>query len=511
LSVIEGVGSLFNINFRDIDWGPDEAKGDKNLSKYFVEIPEYNDILSGRFRYVIGRKGAGKTAILERVKLEAENDPLSFARSLSLRDFPLQILKSLRDKTMEDKSQYVPVWKFLILTELSKMIISDNGIEDLDAVKDLKTFINNNFPGETSFIETLQVLNKNLGKINILSKFLGGEFSHEVSSQQTSSVYYQKAVVFLENKINEINSDSIYYIFVDELDEGYKAGDSGKRLLLLSLIRAIEDTYLIINRNGNIKYRPILALRSDIFDNLLDNDLNKLDDYIIRVKWTSGNVGGYYPLKDIATKRIRAYITEAYGQQIGDQCQGDLWGLVVDDTCQIKGAPLWNYICNNTFERPRDIIKYMKLCQPLSGKLESEDVKNAEYSFSSWFYNEFRDEAHSYFPIWKESLSCITKLGTGRTTTDKLANVLKSDPQIIKWMDNNNKDVYDIIEELFNYSVVGNLDTTKRWLFKYKDDTLVFDKDKEIIVHFGFKRKLRLDIGKRDLSGVIARSPAKSN
>lgn len=53
----------FKISFSDVDWGEDEAKNDESLERYFVEFPEYEKVLDGKKRYIIGRKGTGKSAI----------------------------------------------------------------------------------------------------------------------------------------------------------------------------------------------------------------------------------------------------------------------------------------------------------------------------------------------------------------------------------------------------------------------------------------------------------------
>lgn len=51
---------LIDISFADIDWGEDEAKNDDSLDRYFVEFPGYSNILKGKKRFIIGRKGTGK-------------------------------------------------------------------------------------------------------------------------------------------------------------------------------------------------------------------------------------------------------------------------------------------------------------------------------------------------------------------------------------------------------------------------------------------------------------------
>ena len=79
----------FNIRFTDVDWGEDEARNDEMLDHYFVEFPGYENILKGSKRYIIGRKGTGKSAILQKIRLESIGSPTSFHTDISLRDFPL--------------------------------------------------------------------------------------------------------------------------------------------------------------------------------------------------------------------------------------------------------------------------------------------------------------------------------------------------------------------------------------------------------------------------------------
>ncbi len=112
-------------NFWDVNWGPDEAKGDNNLVKYFVKIPEYDGLLNGDYRYIIGRKGTGKTAIIEKVLNDIDGSYNKFSKYLTLKNFPIQTIRGLKDRSLGDKSQFVPIWTFLIVTELCRLVIND--------------------------------------------------------------------------------------------------------------------------------------------------------------------------------------------------------------------------------------------------------------------------------------------------------------------------------------------------------------------------------------------------
>lgn len=102
----------FEIRFSDIDWGEDEARNDVALAHYFVEFPGFEKILKGQKRFIIGRKGTGKSAILQKIRLQCDSDPQFFYVDVSLRDFPLNDFKSLGDRSLQDKSKYVSAWNF---------------------------------------------------------------------------------------------------------------------------------------------------------------------------------------------------------------------------------------------------------------------------------------------------------------------------------------------------------------------------------------------------------------
>lgn len=475
-------------DFKSINWGSDEAKGDDDLAQYFVKPPEYDDIFTGGKRYVVGRKGTGKSAVIQRLKLRAEAEPLAFFSDLTLRDFPLHDLRNLGDKSQRDKSRYTPVWIFLIYVEIVKQITRDHGAINEEDVDELKTFLAlNNLASDVGFIHTVKELRKKNAKLKILAKWLEGELGTERSDESVIDVHYHKVAKAIEGKLLRISSNSEYWLFIDELDEGFRAGDQSFRLLLLALIRAVEDSSIHLRR-ATFKFRPVLVLRSDIFDRLEDNDLNKLDDYIIRLRWTSAADHVQNSLKRIITERI----VSSRGST------NDPWGEVVyDDDSELPNGvdSLWQYSANRTYERPRDIIKFMKYCAKHAepGKrLTFKQAKAAEDEYSAWLYKELKDEIHSYLPCWKSALDCITRIGTGKFSRIDLETELLSEPSISEWANQNGRSINDIMETLFDFGVIGNLDTNGRWLFKYKDEDLSWNPKMNVIVHFGLNKKLKL-------------------
>lgn len=475
------------IHFSDIYWGEDDAKNDLSLEKYFVEFPGYEEILKGSKRYIIGRKGTGKSAILQKLRLQAQADPTSFAMDVSLRDFPLTDFKSIGDRSLQDKSKYVSAWKFLLLTELANLIMQDNSAEDTDELWQMKRFLTDNFPEGISMAETISRLKQNENKITLACSVLSGEHGAAAATETTAQVHYNKAVKALEKLFGGIHTQCTFIILIDELDEGYQGKNTNLNLVILALLRAVEELANFSKQNG-IKCLPVLALRSDIFDILEDNDLNKLDDYVLRLNWTTDE-NAPWSLKQIAEKRIAATVREKYP----DVPIENYWSLVADEKATEKG--LWQYMCVLTFSRPRDIIKLLKTCKPRAKgpKLTLKNVQDAEIDYSAWFYREFRDEVQSFMSCWKGALNCIAEVAQGRAALKLLLERFAENEEVSTWCRDNKKTPADVAEVLFDYSVIGCVTAKGRWIFKYKDDSLGFMPSyPDYCVHYGFGRKLRL-------------------
>ena len=424
---------------------------------------------------------------MQKLRLQTTADPTSFYSDISLRDFPLNDFKSLGDRSLQDKSKYVSAWKFLLLTEIASLIIQDNSVEASLELDTLKKFINDNFPDGISITETISKLRQNENKIAMVLSILSGEHSSLAGTETTAQIHYNKAVKALEELFAKIYTTSSYFLFIDELDEGYRSKNSNLNLVILSLLRATDEIFNFFKKCG-VKCIPVLVLRSDIFDSLEDNDLNKLDDYVLRLSWTTDE-NSPWSLKQIAEKRIAATIKEKYS----DFESENYWDLIADNNTVPKG--LWQYICVLTFSRPRDIIKLLKYCSEniQNAKLTLSDVQKIEITYSDWFYREFRDEVQSFLSCWKGALNCISEIARGRERTEVLIKRFKSNEEVMLWCKENSKQPIDVLKILFDYSVVGCINESGRWIFKYKDDYFEFMPSYPYYcVHYGFCRKLRI-------------------
>jgi hypothetical protein len=155
------------MSFREIDFGPDDAKGDPRLSEYFVKIPEYEKVRTGKAAFVIGRKGTGKTAICQAIYDESQRDPTVFAVLLSFKNCPSADLFAASDKGFRAPNEYISIWKFLIALEASKLVLRDESI-DGSARAGLDRFLKYNFGNtDVACIDAVSTLRRTEWKIGL--------------------------------------------------------------------------------------------------------------------------------------------------------------------------------------------------------------------------------------------------------------------------------------------------------------------------------------------------------
>lgn len=388
--------------FSQVDWGEDDGAGDTGLREYFVEIPEFREIIAGKMRYVIGRKGTGKSAIAEKIRIESGNRYNWFYSDLSFKDFPLSDFRSLEDKSQSGKAKFIPIWMFLIYTKLISLLLSDEGCSG-DNKEKLYTFINKNFPAsDIGFSDIIKNVTSNRAKVLFFNVLSAG---HDRTNECQTYVHYARVTDSLRDLLGNMKSNSFFFMLFDELDEDFSANSKSFQLVLLSLFRAIELVYKNLNKSGNINFRPVLFLRSDIFDSLKDNDLNKLDDYIFRLNWSQYS-GSDYDLKSVVEARIKA--------SLGNR--DATWDYIVDEFDLDKPTymnSLWDFMLNRTYERPRDIIKFLKLCRKknVPGMLTAEYIKKAEIDYSKWLFKELDNELYAHNKIWDKAAMLISNIG----------------------------------------------------------------------------------------------------
>ena len=224
-----------------------------------------------------------------------------------------------------------------------------------------------------------------------LSASLKLEFDFDQKSNKINYLKAAKAVVRLFTKLQS-NSGSVY-VLVDELELSVRNKDSHNKdiMLVRDLILAIDE----LNRACKTKWinvRFIASIRSEVINSVISAgfEINKpIEDYGITINWFQK--GGDYldnPLLKIIENKIRASETlNGYEQT------ENVWEAYFDKT--VHDLEVRKYILNNSWYRPRDVIRLMTLLQNQNSgesKFNQQMFDRAQQEYSNRMWNELSEE-----------------------------------------------------------------------------------------------------------------------
>lgn len=501
-----------------LDWinvGKVSAERDDLLSEYFFDNGVLQSVIDSPSSFlVLGRKGAGKTAVFKYLsdnkdKFVNEDDILI---PLSFEDYNWNIHALLIDENKAQSQAYKQSWRFVILIECVKafrewyLTKGENVPKVLEkANKLLERLFESPVPSISQLVGRkllslsgitlpkggLDLEDGDIDSINVS----GGDVSFDdvqkdKTLQQHLSENIENLISYLDGVLDNIipGCPKIYICF-DRVDEAWDdvSYDSSKRVIagLVSASDSITAQY-----KGHV--RPIIFLREDIFDVLSINDANKLrEDCGALLHWTKSS------LSNLMIRRINYYADRGNAQSVEN-----IDSLFDKKEMRQRTKPL-NYLLKRTMMRPRDLISIMgRIIQTMKEKaedpfaeeeityekLEAESIYSAEPGYSEWLKQEILDEWSVQKPIIMQLLNAIQNNASTNFSSADLARELEN-----LNIEASKNEVLALIRFLFDNSIVGfKLGDSKEWRFKCFYPAQGFLDSDEYRVHEGLVRALNL-------------------
>lgn len=432
--------------FEWIDFGQVAAERDDLLPKYFYDSGVLEKVTSSPSTFlVLGRKGAGKTAVFKRFGEDyekyLEGGDCSIALSLNNYDWAVHGLMSNPNKA--PSLAFIESWKYFIYVNailavehvnmgskytkrLRKMIERIHGAPAPTLLQNLSQKLlrlsklklpSGGFDLENGDIDALSV---SAGEV----EFAEVEVRPSLQMQLSQSMSNVISIMEVGLKKHTQSSGRIFVTF-DRIDEAWVIDSIEQIKPMISGLIGAADA---INQSFAGKLRPLIFLREDIFDVLSLNDKNKLrSDCGQLLAWRRET------LDRVIMERVNYYARES-----GHDEQKTVDDLFDRSKMRQQRKPL-DYILARTMMRPRDIIKFLDLVKkdmverrdnPFDGedvnreKLECAAIYNAEAQYSAWLREEIIDEWVNQFPLVEGLLSAIEAVGSTTFTPKKFQRAL---------------------------------------------------------------------------------------
>jgi len=398
-------------------------------------------------RIVLGRTGAGKTALLYQFSQEHDNvieiKPESLALAYISNSTILQFVHGLG---VNLNIFFKLLWRHVFTVEILKTHFHlDSQQATVPVVEKIKNFFSGRNRRHIQAMEYLEKWGKTFweetdyrirelttklesdlkasidaAKIGIPISAQGGQ---SLTEEQKSEVVYRAQHVVNEVQIRQL-SDMIelidevledpkrkYYIVIDRLDEDW-VEDGLRYLLIRALIETVRDF-------GKVKHAKIvIALRYDLLDRVvrLTRDAGfqeeKYECLYLPIEWTREQ------LINLLDLRVDALVRQRYTTR--SVTHSDLL------PSKINKQPSIDYILKRTLMRPRDVILFFNLCIAQAANnpsITAQMIRQAEGEYSRLRLRSLADEWHSDYP----KLLCFADLLKGRPALFALESVTEDD------------------------------------------------------------------------------------
>lgn len=523
---------------KDLYAGRPDAKDEVNYDgleefiKTFV-VPSNFDIerlVDKNDCFITGYKGTGKTALLfyldDYIRNKDSSACSSFvffkeeftdAKKTELEYMSHRILSSIsiNDTTMVSISDFEYIWRWLFF----KRIISDNDDFNGGLFVDDKNW--NNFCKLMSRIKAPSNIRKTIIppkiKLSIPCKDpmsqveINPEIEVDFQNNKSDTAYNQFIATIDEAEqmfANVERTDVPYYIFVDELEAYYGSLDIFKRDLclirdLIFTVKRINGLFKGISDNTKI----ICSVRTEIIKSIsrfiVTKEMNKvISGFEVPLIWDYNNTTSFYhPIMQILLKRIAICETN-----IDKMDLKEIYNKWFPE--QIHMIEPSNYILNNSWFKPRDIVRLITSAQnsiESNSECFSQAVFNAcqkKYSLDS--LAEICEEMRALYT--SEDIDVIIGCFTGFRTIFSISQLKE---RIDSLYSNTilSKKFSEVIEDLYRLGFLGNYlpaSQTYRWQHK-GDDHVILSDEWRLMIHHALQSAL--SVGRKQDFGLNYNTP----
>lgn len=438
---------------------------------------------------ITGRKGTGKSAIAESIFMKKSSD--LFCDFIKIKDFDSQ--KSIQTNDGADNIQiHKLLFEWTMLIKLVNLLLLNQSIVLVKEVHLLKKFVEKNSGkvGLGSF-EITEMTNSASIEIEIeqLKRFINNKFKKDVAIKSAKAPFYKVLPALRETVISLLKEDkpnkNSYILFFDDLDIGFNKNEPSKVENIMNLLRLAKDYNIDIFGKQGLDVKLIVLLRDDIKSVIVNYsaDMAKVfSSYEVPLQWYSQNVYVYdeesLPLKCLINKRIKLNLDK---NNIPVNGIGP-WETLIDFQ---SNSSSFKYVLDYTYLKPRDIILFFKPLSAMNYRipLRFDDVKRLVKSMTSEIVMELKNELSAVLnPNQIEGVFDLLSKLVERTrfALDEADHLLSK---------NNIEGFFhakEVLNILYEYSMVGNIDNADRISFKYRsnpDDPSKINLMQDFILH----------------------------
>ncbi len=330
---------------------------------------------TAEIRIVVGRKGAGKTAVFSQVRDHVRDNRQNIVLDLKpegyqLRKFKDQILDFQEAGTAEHT--ITAFWEYLLLLEIVYKVLEKDKLVHMrdhrlsEPYQRLSiAYSEEEYVREGDFSERMLRLVD--GILETFRAKYAGQTDLRLSQRQVTEILYLHNLRELRSALEEyLQYKGEVWILFDNLDKGWSThGVSDTDLLiircLLDASRKLEQSF---GAHG-IDCHTIIFLRNDIYQLLVSSTPDRGKEIRSSLDWSEPDL-----LRQIIKRRL------LYNDLPQNLPFEQLWRLVC--VAFVEGEESSQYLIDRSLMRPRFLLNLISHCRGFAVNLEHEKIEEAD-------------------------------------------------------------------------------------------------------------------------------------
>lgn len=466
-------------------FGKDDAERDFTnsglLKAGFLKTAMYNEAKQGRKSLIIGRKGAGKSAICLMLHNNFVCEHNTYSCLITPDAISAEEIRRFELLGVNEEQAKKMVWLYIFLVQIAKFILEiakKEKIENEDIAKIKEFLIANKEINELTFQDKFWRIISRIKASITLSAF-GQEVELQTNDTPNEGIKLESKLEFLEQyllrQIANINHFNLY-LLVDKVDEIWN-NDSWSDLMVISLLMASKQ----INEKF-AKAKCIVFLRKDIYDLLKFHDRDKFRGDEVHLQWTDDK------LEQLILLRANASLNE-------NMNINEFWERFFPH--KVDNINTFNFLIERTLKRPRDIIQFCNLCRDnaqVNGNIviSEEDIFQATEVYSNWKLNDLIAEWKINYPYLNDLFILFSNSNylVSRKRFQQLFSQIKANLELrySDYIESFSED--SILNILYSIGFIG-IERNGKTSYYYEDSQTVEFKDKMFVVHPAFRNSLK--------------------
>lgn len=519
-----------NLGFRDAE-NYKRRENKELLNRVFVRTPALDQLCDPSTYFLVGEKGAGKTAYAVYLENNNYRDTCASLRYIRETEYAKFVeMKQARHLTLSD---YTNIWKVILYLLMSELISARESKSPVWAqfvkFRGLKAAIDQYYHSAFApeiiyaiqFAEESEITAQLLASVGSAGGSAKQALSFTRNQFQTNLMFIQRQ---FEDALRSVKLNQSHILFIDGIDirpgtipyETYLECIKG----LANALWAINNDFFANIKDSKGRMRVVLLLRPDIFDNLgLQNQNSKLRDNSVVLNWLTTYADYRHSNLFHMADRLLAF-------QQHEQCsEGEAWDFYFPfDTPNLRDShhSPTSFISFLRFSqyRPRDILgmlailkeNFVEQKRPGTEVFRDHELADPMFTrkYTDYLLGEVKDHLSFYYSTndWENFLKFF-QFFHGRWSFD-YGDYVRAYQEYEAFLSRNHEDKPEfavtgdrLLQFLFDLAVLCYIadsddDQFYGWCFRERTTTNIAPKVRTHVryeIHFGLRKAL--DLGKK--------------